>query len=179
VNSIKKGLVFRFCNLCTLSFSKNARNIFYNNCLLSEFLKFFNFVFFTVSFRDLFYFLLLCWVWLHCNIAKVLMMYQTQCSLLSPPPFLEQFQQVSFLHLHTCVYIVCTIFILPPPFPSTSPLPPVQITLATHTPGQNLFYPPVLLFCRRKNIKWKKRNTAFLLVWDSYYSPLILTQKSW
>jgi hypothetical protein len=24
---------------------------------------------------------------------------------------LEQFQQVSFLHLHTCAYIICTIFI--------------------------------------------------------------------
>jgi hypothetical protein len=57
------------------------------------------------------------------------------------------------LHLHTCVYIICTTFILLP----LSPTPP--------TP-QILFCPPVLWFCRRKNIKDKKRNMAFLLVWD-------------
>jgi hypothetical protein len=50
------------------------------------------------------------------------------------------------LHLHTCVYIVCTILILLPfSLPSLS---------------------PVLPFCRRKNIKEKKGNMEFLLIWD-------------
>jgi hypothetical protein len=34
------------------------------------------------------------------------------------------------------------------------------------TPRQNLFCPPVLRFCRRKNIKHNKKNMAFLLDWD-------------
>jgi hypothetical protein len=38
------------------------------------------------------------------------------------PPFLEWFQQVSFLHLHTCIYIFCTVFTLLSPFPIISPL---------------------------------------------------------
>jgi hypothetical protein len=41
--------------------------------------------------------------------------------LLYPLPFLEQFQQVSFLHLHTCVYNFCTTFILLHPFLTSSP----------------------------------------------------------
>jgi hypothetical protein len=41
---------------------------------------------------------------------------------------------------------------LPSPHPATS--------------RQNLFCPPVLWFCRGKNIKDNKKNTAFLLVWD-------------
>jgi hypothetical protein len=48
--------------------------------------------------------------------------------------------------------------------PTTSPLPLVQ----TPDPPfrQNLFRPPVLQFCRRKNIKDNKRNMVFLLVGD-------------
>jgi hypothetical protein len=37
--------------------------------------------------------------------------------ILPLPWFLQQFQQVSFLHLHTCVHIICTIsssYLLPP-----------------------------------------------------------------
>jgi hypothetical protein len=63
------------------------------------------------------------------------------------------------LHLHTCVYIVCTIFILlplcPPPCPSQwcqAPLP---------------LYSPFLQFCRR-NMKGKMRSMTFLLVWDKH-----------
>jgi hypothetical protein len=67
---------------------------------------------------------------------KILTIYQISY-LNSPPPlisfipspqFLEQFQQASFLHLQTCVYIICIIFILlplsllPPPMP-TPPMP--------------------------------------------------------
>jgi hypothetical protein len=81
-------------------------------------------------------------------------------TLLDPPllQFLEQFQQVSFLHLYTCVYIIRTIFILlpipchlPPP---TSAKPPC--------PVKNLFCHPVPQSYRRKNIKDKKRNIVFL-----------------
>jgi hypothetical protein len=43
-------------------------------------------------------------------------------SFISPFPFLEWFQQESFLHLHTCVYIFYTIFTLLASFPATSPL---------------------------------------------------------
>jgi hypothetical protein len=53
-----------------------------------------------------------------------------------------------FLHLLTCVYIIC-----PPP-----------------TSRKNLFCPLVLWFCWRENIRHNKKNVAFLLVWnkDSY-----------
>jgi hypothetical protein len=97
-------------------------------------------------------------------------------SFITPPRFLEQLQQVSLLHLHTCVYIICTIFILltlsPTPSPSHrcqpmphSTLPPgrtcyfisflhlltwVYIELPPPQPptsGQNLFFPLVLQFC--------------------------------
>jgi hypothetical protein len=50
----------------------------------------------------------------------------------------------------------------PTPFPATSLLPPIP----TPSPSQNLFYLPVFRFCRRKNIKDKKRNMVFLLVGD-------------
>jgi hypothetical protein len=44
------------------------------------------------------------------------------------------------LHLHTYVHIICTIFILLPPFPIT-PLQLMQTPPSTHTAW------PVLLFC--------------------------------
>jgi hypothetical protein len=52
--------------------------------------------------------------------TKVLTIYQICCTWIHPlnysplsslPPFLEEFQQVSFFHLHTCVHSICTIFI--------------------------------------------------------------------
>jgi hypothetical protein len=82
------------------------------------------------------------------------------CSPSFPPWFLKQFQQASFLHLHTCVHIICTIFILLP-FRHHLPLPPVPTSLS-----QNLFCPLVLWICRRKNIKDKTRSITFLLIWD-------------
>jgi hypothetical protein len=66
--------------------------------------------------------LLLCWVGVHCGFTKVLTMYQIYhtwihpsaplyCSTLSSlPQFLEQFELVSFLHLHTCVHILPRIW---------------------------------------------------------------------
>jgi hypothetical protein len=49
---------------------------------------------------------------------------------LSLPPFLEQFQQVSFFHLHTCVHNIWTIFTLLYPLPISSPFPLVLIPQA-------------------------------------------------
>jgi hypothetical protein len=60
------------------------------------------------------------------------------------------------LHLHTCVHIIYTRFILLPPFPATYPLPLMPTPLAP-----DLFCPPLLQFCRRK----KERHDVFL-VWD-------------
>jgi hypothetical protein len=42
-------------------------------------------------------------------------------------------------------------------------LPPLN---SANTTRLNLSHPPVLQFCRRKNIKDKKRSMTFLLVWD-------------
>jgi hypothetical protein len=62
----------------------------------------------------------------------------------------------------TSVYIICTIFILLPLYSLPSPSHQCQ----NNPPRQNLFYPVVLQFCRRKNIKDKKRSKTFLLVGD-------------
>jgi hypothetical protein len=64
-------------------------------------------------------------------------------SFIPPPPFLEQFQQVSFFHFHTWEHNISTIFILLHSFLMSSPLPLVP------TPRQKLFYLPVCHF-------WKK-----------------------
>jgi hypothetical protein len=73
-------------------------------------------------------------------------------SFIPLPPFMEQFQQVSFLHLHN----EYTLFV---PYSSFYPFP----TPLTPS-GQNLFHPLVIQFCKRKNLKDKKGNMAFLLV---------------
>jgi hypothetical protein len=67
------------------------------------------------------------------------------------PQLLEHFQHV-FLHLHACVHIICTAFILLP--------------LALWPPSPIIANHPTLQFCRRKNIKNEKKNNTFLLVWD-------------
>jgi hypothetical protein len=46
-------------------------------------------------------------------------------------------------------------------------LPPPTGATPSPTSRQNLFHPPILWFCGRKNKKGKK-NMAFLLVWDKY-----------
>jgi hypothetical protein len=106
-------------------------------------------------------------------IKYIILEFILYCCLSSPiPQFLDQCQHVSFLHLHTYVYIICTIFILPPlsPAPLTSHWG--QTTL--HPP--NLFSPPVLQFYRRKNMKDKNKSMAFLLVGDkdSYTGRFLL-----
>jgi hypothetical protein len=52
--------------------------------------------------------LLLCWMGIYCGIY-IYKFTPFHC-FLSPPQLLKQFQQVSFLHLHTCIYIIYTIF---------------------------------------------------------------------
>jgi hypothetical protein len=56
--------------------------------------------------------------------------------------------------------ILSALYSSPYPFPATSH------PAGARLPLQNLFCPPVLWFCRRKNIKYKKRNMTFLLAWD-------------
>jgi hypothetical protein len=83
-------------------------------------------------------------------------------SPLSPHPlrFLQWFQQVSFLHLLTCVHIFCTIFTLllsspqhfPPPI-SVSP-PPLGRTVS----------PNCSPICRRKKRKWKTWHFILLYI---------------
>jgi hypothetical protein len=72
------------------------------------------------------------------------------------PDSWNSFQQVSFLHLHTHVHIICTIFILLPSSPAT-PHPPEQ---PFYSLG-DLFRSPVLQFCRRKEMKDKNKNMTF------------------
>jgi hypothetical protein len=96
--------------------------------------------------------------------TKVLTMYQIyhtwilplHCSPLSP--YSWKFPQLSFLHLHTCVYIVFTMFTLLPFSRRLSP--PTGANFSPH----NLFCSTVLWFCRRKTIKDKRRNMEFLLI---------------
>jgi hypothetical protein len=76
-----------------------------------------------------FYYYYCCAGWRYIGIfTKVLTMYQIyntwvhplHCSLSSPLQLLEQLQQVLFLHLLTCIYLICTTSLLlqccqPPP----------------------------------------------------------------
>jgi hypothetical protein len=81
-------------------------------------------------------------------------------SLSSPLPWLpEQSQQVSFLHLLTCVYITWTTS-------PTLPSPPGR-TCSTLLSSD---------FVEEKHIKDDKKNIAFLLVWDkdSYIGRFLL-----
>jgi hypothetical protein len=71
--------------------------------------------------------------------------YSTLFYPLPLSPFLEYFQQVSFLHLHTRVHIFYTVFTFLYPFPTTS-----SSHWCNPPSGQDLFHPSVLRFCRRK-----------------------------
>jgi hypothetical protein len=57
------------------------------------------------------------------NILKYIILEFTPYIVL-PSPILEQFQQVSFFHLYTCVHSICTVFtphdLSPPLSPSTN-----------------------------------------------------------
>jgi hypothetical protein len=82
-------------------------------------------------------------------------------SFIPLPQFLDYFQQVSFLHLYTGVYIFGTILTLLPPFPTNSPLPLLLISLLLPQAGTT---PPTSDFVEEKKRKDKKKNMAFLLV---------------
>jgi hypothetical protein len=63
---------------------------------------------------------------LHC--IKYIILELTRSTILLYPSILEQFQQVSFFHVHTCVHSICTVFTLP-----CSPHPP-HPTGTNHSP---------------------------------------------
>jgi hypothetical protein len=71
------------------------------------------------------------------NVSDIsyLNLYPLLLSFITLSQFLKQFQQVSFLHLHTSVYIICTIFI----FLSLFPAPPLSPWCQLLTSRQNLF----------------------------------------
>jgi hypothetical protein len=68
------------------------------------------------------------------------------------------------LHLHTCVYIVCTIFIL---LPLSLPPPPLPLVPTPPSPTAE----PILPSCKRKNIKEQTRNMTLC-----YFEIKIATQ---
>jgi hypothetical protein len=75
-------------------------------------------------------------------------------SPLSPlPPFLEQFQQVSFFHFHIWVQNIFTIFTLLHPFLISSPIP------LAPTPTC-LFYFPLSSFLKKKTRRFCLFKTA-------------------
>jgi hypothetical protein len=97
-----------------------------------------------------FLFLLLCCLRVHCDIHKSSYNISNISHLNSPPPtfsfislppFLEQFQQVSFSHLHACVHSVCTIFTLPRPFRTSS-----LLLLVPTPPDSTCSDPPILQY---------------------------------
>jgi hypothetical protein len=98
------------------------------------------------------FFKLLCWVGVHCGIYRSSYKISNIAYLNSPPlplsfipslpPYLEQFQQVSFYITYMCTQFLHRIH------------PPTPFPTGTNTS---------LWFCRRK---WKKKKMTFLLVWD-------------
>jgi hypothetical protein len=72
--------------------------------------------------------------------------------------FLEQFPEVSFFHLHTCVHSICTIFTLLHPIPTSSPFPLVD-------PSPQAGSSSTLLV----------KNMTFLFVWYSYIWSFLVT----
>jgi hypothetical protein len=73
--------------------------------------------------------------------------------------FLESFQQVSF-----CIYIHVYTFFVPYSLSYPLSLPPAPPTGANSPlPRQNLFCPPVLWFCRKKEKRTKEKKWQFCL----------------
>jgi hypothetical protein len=131
---------------------------------MNEFILYSKYNFF--NFRFLCFF-----IGVYCSIYKGSYNVSNILYLNSPPPLLSFIPSplipgtVSRYHfwIYTCVYIICIIFILLP----LSPPPPIHANTPRGEWGrQNLFHPTVVRFCRRKNIKDKKRNMVFLLVGD-------------
>jgi hypothetical protein len=100
----------------------------------------------------------LCWVGVHCGIYTGCYNVLNILHMNSPPPpfsFIPTpIQQVSFLHLHTCVHIFYTVFTLLYPSPITSPLPLVPALASWgRTCSVLLFYD--FVEGKREKIKWK------------------------
>jgi hypothetical protein len=128
----------------------------------------------------------LCWVEVHCGIDKSSYNVLNVSYLNSPPhtpllysslpPFLEWFQQVSFLHLHACVHTFCTIFTLLLLFPTTSLLPlvpvspwerPVPPSFIVVSAGLRILYS----FLYRENISYIHLLNFLLLPYPSHMCP--------
>jgi hypothetical protein len=80
------------------------------------------------------------------------------------PPFLEQFQQVSFFHLHTRVHSICTIFMLPCSFPTFSPSHcTIYIEMAQgNSPGNYLKQAKMSFFFLLQNWRTGGQNRSWL-----------------
>jgi hypothetical protein len=104
--------------------------------------------------------------------TKVLSMYQVYHTwihplhhcLLSLPTHIPGMVSIGIMFAFT---YMCTQYLhhIHPPIPLfTSSSISLVPNLPLPTPRQDLFYPPVLLFCRRKKRKDKNKNMRFLLV---------------
>jgi hypothetical protein len=117
--------------------------------------------------------LLLCWVGAHCDIYKGSYNISNISHLNSPPPQLpfisssnswnifNTYHFCMYIHVYTSFALYSPSYLLSPPLP-----PPTGANPPSPHPGQNLFYSPVLRFCRRRKIKYKKKKHELLLVWD-------------
>jgi hypothetical protein len=109
-------------------------------------------LFFTFSVFFLIYFFFYCCadqgtMWdlqkfLQCIIYTLLEFMCSTVFFICPSPIPGIVSTGIIFHLHTSVHRICTIFILPCPFPATSPLPLVS---PSHPPQDLfLFHPPLL-----------------------------------
>jgi hypothetical protein len=80
--------------------------------------------------------------YLHISLKYILVVFTP--SLILPLPLLEQFQQVSFFYFHIWIQNTSTTYTLIPPF-----LVPTHLPQAP-TPRKDLFFPPALLFFKKK-----------------------------
>jgi hypothetical protein len=127
-----------------------------------------SFIQFVKEFQLYLFFLLYCCDrWGHIvALTQVLMMYQIYHTWIhlhnhspssSSPDSWSTFSRYHFriyLHLYT---FYCTIFTLLPPFPQHLLLP----TGVSPTTEQDLFHPPVLWFCKRKNRNDRTKTMTF------------------
>jgi hypothetical protein len=103
--------------------------------------------------------------------TKVLTMYQiyltlppSPLSFIPSPPIPGTVSTgiiFAFTYLYTLFAPYSSYYFLNTPFPYHLSPSPVARPLP---PQQNLFYPSVLQFCRRKNMKYRKKNMTFSLV---------------
>jgi hypothetical protein len=82
---------------------------------------------------------------------------------------LEQFQQVSFFHLHTWVHSTCTIFTLLHPFPTSSPRP-----LVPTPPGRTCFTLLFSNFVEEKYVCIIAYLVHLLYFSSFYFSPFLM-----